>query len=90
VRVEERPGAVQAVVQLHLQLHRVGLQVDQPAGGGVLRQRLGAAVQVDDQVGAGEQRRELAADMPSTRSSLCTAWYAQRPAKPKRRITRSR
>jgi hypothetical protein len=33
VRVEEGAGAREPVVQLDLQLHRVGLQVDQPAGG---------------------------------------------------------
>ena len=37
------------VVQLDLQLDGVGLQVDEPAGGGELGQRQGAAVQVDEQ-----------------------------------------
>jgi hypothetical protein len=42
VRLEEVEARLQPVVQLDLQLDRVGLQVDQAAGLGVLGPRLGA------------------------------------------------
>ena len=39
VRLEEVDRLGVLLVQLDLQLHRVGLEVDQPPGGGVLGQR---------------------------------------------------
>ena len=53
----ERVGVL--VVELDLQVDGIGLQVDQPAGGGMFRQRHGAPVQVDDQLGRGVELLQL-------------------------------
>ena len=46
----EIDGPLQIVIQLNLNLYRVGAQVDEPAGRAMLGQRLGATVQVEDQL----------------------------------------
>ena len=47
--LEELDRALVAVVDLELDLDRVGAEEDEPVGGGVLGQRQRAAVHVDDQ-----------------------------------------
>ena len=51
VRREEVDGFPAVVVQLDLDLDRVGFQKDEPVGGVVLGERLGGTVQVDDEGG---------------------------------------
>jgi hypothetical protein len=51
VRLEEVDRLLQPVLELELELNRIGLQVDQPPGRRQLRIGLGAAVEVDQQVG---------------------------------------
>ena len=58
VRIEEINRRLELIVQLDLQLHRVGFQIHEPPGGRVLGQRDGAAVEVDDDVGLGVEPRE--------------------------------
>ena len=52
---EEVDRRLQSVVQLDLQTNRVGLEVDEPPGLGELGQRIGRAVQVDDELGLAEE-----------------------------------
>ena len=59
MRREECLGARQAVVEFDLEFHGIGLDVDEPRA--VLLARLGAAVEIDDQIGAGVERAELLA-----------------------------
>ena len=46
-------------MKLDLQLHRIGLEINQPAGGGVFRQWLGAAVQINDELGRSEEMVQI-------------------------------
>ena len=90
MRLEEVERVCVLVVQLDLELDRVGLEVDEAPGRVVLRPRLGAAVEVDDQLGRRVQAAQLAPrSSRSSRPSSCSAWYAQRPPRPNRRMTSS-
>ena len=60
VRVQELHGRFAAVVKLDLELDGIGLEVDEAAARAQLRPRLGAAVQVDDQLGLPVERGQLA------------------------------
>ena len=64
VRLEEVERVLPLLVQLDLELHGIGLQVDEAAGLVVLRPRLGAAVEVDDQLGRRVQAPQLALAHP--------------------------
>ena len=59
VGLEEVDRLLDPMLQLELQLDRVGLQVDEPAAGAQLRQGLGAAVEVDQQLGGAVEAFEL-------------------------------
>ena len=85
MRLEELERVRRGSRKLDLELHRIGLEVDEAAGRGVLGPRLGAAVQVDDQLRRRVQPRELALAHPvAARPSACRAWYAQRSPEPER------
>ena len=58
--LEEVDRLLPPVLELELELHRVGLQVDEPAGRRQLGQRLGAAVEVDQQLRGAVEPFELA------------------------------
>ena len=64
VRLEEVERVLLLVVKLDLELHRVGLDVDEPAGLGVLGARFRAAVEVEDQLGRGVEAAQLALAHP--------------------------
>ena len=56
---EEVQRLLHAVVQFDLELHRIGLDIHEPPGRGMLRQRHGAAMEIDDVVRLRKQRAEL-------------------------------
>src|SRR5581483_12029441 len=59
VGLEEVDRLAAISVELDLELHRVRLHVDEPARGGELGERLGAAVEIEDQMSGADQALEL-------------------------------
>jgi hypothetical protein len=59
VGLQELERLLEALPQLDLQLDGIGLEIDEPAAGGQFGQRLGPAVQVDQQRGLAVQAFEL-------------------------------